>query len=192
MAVKTIDTDLIIQGYIQPTTIELGNATDTTLSRVSAGKIAVEGNEIYSNQSNQFAGLTEKTTLVNDDLIVIEDSAASGAKKKVKSSTLIAVPLTINSQSGTSYTLVLADASNTLIRINNAAAITLTVPTNASVAIPIGSVISVEQQGAGIITVTPAGGVTINTTARKSWGQNAVIQLIKLGTDVWNVINATV
>lgn len=51
MAVKTIDADLIIQGYIQPTTIELGNATDTTITRVSAGNIAVEGVVIPSISS---------------------------------------------------------------------------------------------------------------------------------------------
>jgi hypothetical protein len=103
-----------------------------------------------------------------------------------------ATELTINSQTGTSYTLATTDASNTLIRMNNAAAITLNLPLNSNVAIAIGSVISVEQQGAGIITVTPLSTVTVNTTARKTWGQNAVIQLIKVGENVWNVINGTV
>lgn len=51
MAVKKIDTDLIVQGYIQPTTIELGNATDTTLSRVSAGVVAIEGSNILTQAS---------------------------------------------------------------------------------------------------------------------------------------------
>lgn len=100
--------------------------------------------------------------------------------------------LSINSQTGTSYTLATTDASNTLIRMNNAAAITLTLPLNSSVSIAIGSVITVEQQGAGIVTVTPASSVTINTTARKTWGQNAVIQLIKVGENVWNVIGGSV
>jgi hypothetical protein len=76
--------------------------------------------------------------------------------------------------------------------MNNAAAIVLNIPTNANAAIATGSVISIEQQGSGIVTVTPLSGVTVNTTARKTWGQNAVIQLIKVGTNVWNVIGGSV
>jgi hypothetical protein len=98
---------------------------------------------------------------------------------------------TINAQTGTSYTLVLADAGK-MVRCSNAAAITLTVPTNASVAFPIGTYLLIEQQGAGTVTVTPAGGVTINNTARKTPMQNTTVMLYKVGTDTWNVTGGTV
>ena len=40
--------------------------------------------------------------------------------------------LTTNAQSGTTYTLALTDANNTMVELSNASAITLTVPLNSS------------------------------------------------------------
>ena len=53
-----------------------------------------------------------------------------------------------NAQTGTAYTLALSDAGK-LVTFNNAAAITLTIPTNASVALPICTRIDLLQYGAG-------------------------------------------
>ncbi len=92
----------------------------------------------------------------------------------------------INSQSGTSYTLVLGDAGKTIL-CTNASAVTLTVPTNASVAFPVGTVVSLYQMGAGQVTVAGAGGVTLNSRggALKTAGQYAPAALLKTATDVW-------
>lgn len=93
----------------------------------------------------------------------------------------------INTQTGTTYTLVLADKGK-LIRMNNASAITLTVPTNASVAFPTGSVITVTQTGVGVVSVAGSG-VTINTfDGNDTAGQYAYVQLIKVSTNVWDLI----
>ena len=62
------------------------------------------------------------------------------------------------------------------------------IPTNATVAFEIGTVISIEQQGAGVVTIAPISGVTINATKLKTDGQNAVVQAYKVDTDTWNVI----
>lgn len=95
--------------------------------------------------------------------------------------------LAINAQTGTTYTPVLADAQETLVTLSNASAIVLTVPTNASVAFPIGSVINLAQIGAGQVTITPAGGVTVSAfvSATKIAGQNAQAFLVKIGTNAW-------
>ena len=94
----------------------------------------------------------------------------------------------INAQTGTTYTLVLTDAGK-LVRCNNANAITLTVPKNSSVAFPTGAVISIEQQGAGVVTVTPVDtDVTINAFGgRKTGGQYAAVQIVKVDTNVWTL-----
>lgn len=97
---------------------------------------------------------------------------------------------TINPQSGTSYTLVLADGSMAggfpLVTMTNASASTLTVPTNASVAFPVGTQIDVTQLGAGAVTITPAGGVTINTSAGGFiMVQYAGATLVKTATNTW-------
>ena len=100
------------------------------------------------------------------------------------------VPQAINSQSGTTYTLAATDAGK-LIRMTNSAAITLTIPKNSTIAIPVGTKIEVEQVGAGVVTATEATDVTINPAAKKTWGQYSVITLQKVATDVWNVIGGS-
>src|SRR3972149_3898550 len=56
--------------------------------------------------------------------------------------------VSVNNQTGTTYTLVIGDAGK-VVEMNNAAAITLTVPTNASVAFAVGTVMEIWQQGDG-------------------------------------------
>jgi hypothetical protein len=90
----------------------------------------------------------------------------------------------INAQTGTSYTLVLTDQSK-IIEMNNASANTLTVPTDASVNFPVGTVIDIFQTGAGQTTVGGAG-VTINARpGLKLSGQWATATLIKRATNTW-------
>ena len=66
-------------------------------------------------------------------------------------------------------------------------AITVTVPTNAAVAFPVGASIDLLQLGAGQITVSPAGGVTVNKSmaTAKSRTQYSVLTLNKIATDTW-------
>jgi hypothetical protein len=96
--------------------------------------------------------------------------------------------LTQNAQTGTTYTLVLADEQK-LVECANAAAIALTVPPNSSVAFPVGTQVHVAQTGAGQITVTPGAGVTINATpGLKTRAQWSTVTLIKRATDTWLAI----
>jgi hypothetical protein len=52
----------------------------------TSGGSGTDENAIHDNISGEFTVITEKTTLHNDDLFIIEDSEASFAKKKVKKS----------------------------------------------------------------------------------------------------------
>jgi hypothetical protein len=93
--------------------------------------------------------------------------------------------LATNAQTGTTYTTVLADQGK-MVELNNASAITLTVPTNASVAYPTGTQINLLQTGAGQVTVAGAGGVTVNATpGLKLRAQWSSATLLKRGTDTW-------
>lgn len=95
--------------------------------------------------------------------------------------------LSVNAQTGTTYSLTLVDsAGDKLITLNNAASISLEVPTNATVAIPVGSQILIAQIGAGQVTVAPAGGVTVlSPETLKLRKQGAQAALVKIGTDSW-------
>jgi len=86
-----------------------------------------------------------------------------------------------------SYTLVLADKDK-LVEMSNASANTVTVPTNSSVAFPIGTQISILQTNTGQTTVGGAG-VTINgTPGLKLRAQWSSATLIKRAENTWVLI----
>lgn len=98
-------------------------------------------------------------------------------------------PVSVNAQTGTTYTLVLADAGK-LVTLSNAGAITLTIPTNASVAFPIGTTIAGAQLGAGAVTIQGATGVTVNGVSAGSEATSAqydTFAMTLIAADVWLV-----
>ena len=97
--------------------------------------------------------------------------------------------LDYNAQTGTTYTLVLTDAGK-LVTLNNASAIALTVPTNASVAFAVGDQINLLQLGAGQVTVAGDAGVTVSSEGAKLKlkAQYAIGTLVKTGTDGWVLV----
>jgi hypothetical protein len=127
-----------------------------------------------------------------DDTALVKDGAS--AIRSLGSSVDSALgQLTLNAQTGTTYTFVLTDNRNKLITASNASAQTYTIPTNASVAFPIGSTINVIAIGAGQVTIQGNGGVTVastgaTATAPKLRVQYSAATLIKVGTDSWYVI----
>lgn len=102
--------------------------------------------------------------------------------------------LTINAQTGTSYTGVLGDATNTLITMDNASANTFYIPTDASVAYDIGTVLNVYMKGAGVttITATTPGTTTVvsagATIGSPVLGRYKIASCIKLAANSWTVI----
>ena len=102
--------------------------------------------------------------------------------------------LALNAQTGTTYTFVLTDSNNTLVTTSNASAQTYSIPTNASVAFPIGCQINIIQIGAGQVTIqaVTSGTTTVLSTgataaAPKLRAQYSVATLLKAGTDLWYV-----
>jgi hypothetical protein len=106
------------------------------------------------------------------------------------------VAYTINPQTGASYTLALSDSYQVLVTQNNASANAIKIPTNATAAIPVGSVVTVLNIGAGTCTISA---VTSGTTTVLSAGATAAAPtlsqyksaaLIKTGTDAWYVVGS--
>lgn len=100
--------------------------------------------------------------------------------------------ITAATQSGTSYTLALADQGK-VVELTAATAVALTVPTNASVAFPVGTTIGLLQYGAGQVTVAGAGGVTLRSSGGrlKTAAQYSAVWLRKRATDEWVVTGDT-
>jgi hypothetical protein len=82
-----------------------------------------------------------------------------------------------------------AYTNNTMVELNNASAITLTVPTNATTAFPIGSQVNILQTGAGQVTVAGAATVTVNgTPGLKLRAQWSAATIVKRDTNTWVLI----
>jgi hypothetical protein len=75
--------------------------------------------------------------------------------------------LTINAQTGTTYTAVKADGLNAIVTMDNAAANTFRIPTDATYDFPIGTTLLVYMKGAGVTTINA---VTSGTTTVVSAG----------------------
>jgi hypothetical protein len=102
--------------------------------------------------------------------------------------------LTLNAQTAT-YTAVLTDNRNKLVTMSVGSANDFLIPTNASVAFPVGSVINVIQIGAGQTTIkaVTSGTTTISSTgatatAPKLRAQFSAASCIKVATDTWYVV----
>lgn len=102
--------------------------------------------------------------------------------------------LSINAQTGATYTAVIGDATNTLITMDNASANTFYIPTDASVNFDIGTVLNIYMKGAGVTTITAT---TPGTTTVVSSGATSgspvlarykVASAIKLAANSWSVI----
>lgn len=94
--------------------------------------------------------------------------------------------LTLNAQTGTTYTLVLTDAHK-LVTLTNASSITCTIPPNSSVAFDVGDQVNLVQLGAGQVTIAAGSGVTLRSEGSKLKfrGQYAAATLVKIATDEW-------
>jgi hypothetical protein len=128
------------------------------------------------------------TDLVKDGAVAIEtlgDSIDSSLAK-----------VSINTQTTSTYTIVLADALNQIIITDSGSANAIKIPTDASVNFPIGSVINLFVKGAGTTTISA---VTSGTTSVVSGGvvsaqptvlQNKSCTCIKIGANSWIVVGS--
>jgi len=103
------------------------------------------------------------------------------------------IAFTVDADATADYTAVLDDQYQVLVPMNKATAVAFKIPTNASVAFPVGTAITVLNKGAGAVTISA---VTSGTTTVLSAGSVAAAPTlaqyktavcIKTATDVWYV-----
>lgn len=171
-------TGLPISGLTSSTTtalgvgsIELGNATDTTIARVSAGVVSIEGVNIVTTSSTD--------TLTNKTLTT--PTITQGTSTPT---------FTTNA-----YTLVAGDAGKLLLASNSTTAGTINIPTDATTNFALGTQIHIVQTGSGQLTVqaTTSGTTTVNSTgatatAPKLRAQWASLTCIKTAANTWLVV----
>lgn len=104
------------------------------------------------------------------------------------------VAYTVNADATDDYTAVLADAYQVLVPMNKATAVAFKIPTDASVAFPVGTAITILNKGAGTVTISA---VTSGTTTVLSAGATAAAPTlaqyktavaIKTAANTWYVV----
>jgi hypothetical protein len=103
---------------------------------------------------------------------------------------------TVGTANTADYTAVLADQYQVLEIMNKATAIAFQIPTDASVAFPIGTAITVLNIGVGVCTISAvtSGTTTVlsagATAASPTLGRYKSAVCIKTGTNAWYVVGA--
>lgn len=106
------------------------------------------------------------------------------------------VQFTINTQSGTTYTLVAADQYQVLVLTSNAGTKTASIPTDANVNFAIGTAITFLNTGAGLLTIdaVTSGTTTITSagavSAAPTVAQHRSAVAIKTAANTWRVVGA--
>ena len=104
------------------------------------------------------------------------------------------VAFTVGSDQTADYTAVLTDQYQTLVPMNKATAVAFKIPTNASVAFPVGTAITILNKGAGVCTIsaTTSGTTTVLSAgavaASPTLAQYKTAVCIKTATDTWYVV----
>lgn len=146
----------------------------------------------------KISALPTATTIAGTETLPV---VQAGATAQVTVTNLLAPSLALltpklrvfNAQVGTTYTLALTDAS-VLVTFGSGSATTVTIPTEASVAFPIGTQIDFIQVGAGKVTFAGDVGVTLNSQgSRKAIAaQNVGVTLVKTATDTWYLLGSLI
>jgi hypothetical protein len=150
--------------------------------------VATEGSVLRMATTLGFGQVA--TAGIEDEAVTtgkLDDEAVTTTKLGADSVGATALaPLEFNAQIGTSYVLAAAD-NQKIITLSNGGAITLDVPLNATVALPVGFTVTAFTGGAGAVAITPEGGVTINSLGGNLdiSGQYGFATLIKTATDTW-------
>ncbi len=180
------------QGFETDTNkIKIGNGSSAwnSLSYIGAGTVT----SIVAGTGLTGGTITSSGTIAIDTSVTADLTTAQTFTNKTLTSPLI--NLGINTQTGTTYTPVLGD-NGKIVTLNNASAITVSIPTNASVAYPVGAQITfawITGAGQPTIQAVTSGTTTIlstgaTSTAPKIRVVNASATCVKIATDTWLVL----
>ncbi len=195
----TVTGNIVVSGTVDGRDVSNDGTTldghTTSLATKAIGIASVTDNKLV-----RFDGTGGKQ--LQDSAIVVDDSGnitGAGTYNTVNIATLnttvaanttaIAgkadLNYTLNDQTGTTYAPVLTDAGK-LVTLSNASAITVTIPANASVAFPVGTIIAFLQKGAGQVTFAITSDTLNNpgltNKTRTQWSR---VTLEKISSTVW-------
>lgn len=191
--------DGVVVGTDKAQTLTAKTLASPTITGTITGAVITSANivdgTIVDGDINASAAIDWTKLAVSSTVSSTELGYVDGVTSAIQTQLDSKAPLnpSTNAQTGTTYTLVLGDASK-YVEMNNASANTLTVPPNSSVAFPVGTEITVIRTGAGLTTIAPGSGVIVNyysvsgSGTRSIKGQWSAATLVKRATDTWVLI----
>jgi hypothetical protein len=94
----------------------------------------------------------------------------------------------VKTVSDTSYTLLASD-EGFVIRFTSGSPVLVTVPAESTVNFAVGTIVHLHREGGGTLSVTNAGGVTIQASASQTArAQYSTLSVIKVGTNLWKLL----
>ena len=181
---------------VTATTLGLGNVTNTAdadkpVSTAQSTAIATAKSEAIADATSQVSALISGAPAAMntlDELAAALGDDANFAASVTTSLGLKVDSLTPISQKTASYTLSSLTERDDLIEMGSGSAMTVTIPTDATVDFPIGTSIDILQTSTGQVTIAGAGGVTVNATPglklRTTWSS---CTLFKRAANTWVV-----
>lgn len=179
-AVVDTDTVLVAFGKLQRQVNDLATAIsgkqDTLVSGTNIK--TVNGNSLLGGGNLSIGAAWGALTGTLSDQTDLQDALNGKA----------ALP-TVRTISGTSGTLVPSDAGN-IVLCTNASAVSLSIQLEASGAWPTGAAVTVIQQGAGTVTISDGGGITVNVFSgltKSLRGQYAPASLLRTAANTFTL-----
>lgn len=132
----------------KPAAADISDATSTGKAVVTAANAAAARTAIGAGTSNLALGATAATAMPGDKVATDLGGAASNDSR------FVGVPVSMQTAA---YTLVAGDAGS-IVEVNSASAVSVTVPASTFAA---GQIVEVCQYGAGQVTIVAGSGVTL-------------------------------
>lgn len=181
---------------------EFGFETDTGKAKIGNGVTAwnslaysITGTDgditgVTAGTGLSGGGTSGAVTLAIDTSVTADLSTAQTLTNKTLTAPII--NLSLNPQTGTTYTFALTD-NGKLVTASNGSAQTYTIPASGTANFAVGAQINIIAIGAGQVTIQGTGGVTVASTGATATAPKLRVQyssatLIKVATDTWYVI----
>jgi trimeric autotransporter adhesin len=167
----------------------LGNSSNQSVSVAMSGDVTIDN-----------TGVTTVGTINSVAVATVTSGAALGAAALPKSGGAMTGAITGNqditgkrpivSDSTPNFDLTLGIHEGTFIYSDSSLPVTVNIMANATQAFPVGTEIDLIQAGAGVVTITPAGGVNLNgaNTAIPITAQWGGVTLKQITIDNWIIV----
>jgi len=166
--------------------VQSGGTVRTTAQHIADLATGVSALLVESGGAEKISALSAAAPLAGTEIVPLVQGGATVHATAQAIANLASTGMTVTQVAGTSYIFVLADAG-TYKQFTSNSPISAGIPTNASVPFPIGTTILGTQDGAGVVSLSAAGGVTLNSYLNKiaTAGQFAVFACVKEATNTW-------